>query len=147
MQAFKNQTNEAPTLYLAKLGQDGHDRGAKVIASAFQDFGMVIVGDLFETPEEAAESALAAGAHIVGVSSLAAGHKTLPPELIAALKAREAEDVMVICGGIIPQQDYAFLYDAGVGAIFALEQLPRCSYSDAEQSNRTYAADAYRLSR
>ena len=119
MQAFKNQTNEAPTLYLAKLGQDGHDRGAKVIASAFQDFGIeVIVGDLFETPEEAAESALAAGAHIVGVSSLAAGHKTLLPELIAALKAREAEDVMVICGGIIPQQDYAYLYDAGVGAIF-----------------------------
>jgi len=119
MQAFKNQTNEAPTLYLAKLGQDGHDRGAKVIASAFQDFGIeVIVGDLFETPEEAAESALAAGAHIVGVSSLAAGHKTLLPELIAALKAREAEDVMVICGGIIPQQDYAYLYDAGVGSIF-----------------------------
>ncbi len=119
MQGFKQQTDETPILYLAKLGQDGHDRGAKVIASAFQDFGVkVVVGDLFETPGEAAKSALAVGAHIVGVSSLAAGHKTLLPELISALKAHEAEDIMVICGGIIPQQDYDFLYEAGVAAIF-----------------------------
>ena len=119
MDTFKQQTNETPILYLAKLGQDGHDRGAKVIASAFQDFGVqVVVGDLFETPEEAAQSALRCGAHIVGVSSLAAGHKTLMPELIAALKNQDAEDIMVICGGIIPIQDYNFLYDAGVAAIF-----------------------------
>ena len=119
MDTFKQQTNETPILYLAKLGQDGHDRGAKVIASAFQDFGVqVVVGDLFETPEEAAQSALRCGAHIVGVSSLAAGHKTLMPELIAALKNQDAEDIMVICGGIIPSQDYDFLYDAGVAAIF-----------------------------
>ena len=119
MDTFKQQTNETPILYLAKLGQDGHDRGAKAIASAFQDFGVqVVVGDLFETPEEAAQSALRCGAHIVGVSSLAAGHKTLMPELIAALKNQDAEDIMVICGGIIPSQDYDFLYDAGVAAIF-----------------------------
>jgi len=120
LEAFKAEANnEAPILYLAKLGQDGHDRGAKVIASAFSDFGVdVRIGDLFETPTEAAKTALNLGAHIIGVSSLAAGHKTLLPELIAELKAQGAEDIMVICGGIIPQQDYQFLYDAGVAAIF-----------------------------
>ncbi len=120
LDAFRAETNdEAPILYLAKLGQDGHDRGAKVIASAFSDFGVdVRIGDLFETPKEAANTALMHGAHIIGVSSLAAGHKTLLPELIAELKAQGAEDIMVICGGIIPQQDYQFLYDAGVAAIF-----------------------------
>ena len=116
---FVNTTSETPVLYMAKLGQDGHDRGAKVIASAFGDFGMdVRVGDLFQTPEEAADTAIEMGAHVIGVSSLAAGHKTLLPQLIAALKDREAEDILVICGGIIPQQDYAYLYDAGVAAIF-----------------------------
>ena len=120
LDAFKAEANdEAPILYLAKLGQDGHDRGAKVIASAFSDFGVdVRIGDLFETPKEAANTALTHGAHIIGVSSLAAGHKTLLPELIAELKAQGAEDIMVICGGIIPQQDYQFLYEAGVAAIF-----------------------------
>ena len=116
---FVNETSETPVLYMAKLGQDGHDRGAKVIASAFGDFGMdVRVGDLFQTPEEAAETAIEMGAHVIGVSSLAAGHKTLLPQLISALKKRGAEDILVICGGIIPQQDYAYLYDAGVAAIF-----------------------------
>ena len=116
---FVRETSETPVLYMAKLGQDGHDRGAKVIASAFGDFGMdVHVGDLFQTPEEAAETAIEMGAHVIGVSSLAAGHKTLLPQLITALKEREAEDILVICGGIIPQQDYAYLYDAGVAAIF-----------------------------
>ena len=116
---FVNTASETPVLYMAKLGQDGHDRGAKVIASAFGDFGMdVRVGDLFQTPEEAADTAIKMGAHVIGVSSLAAGHKTLLPQLIAALKDREAEDILVICGGIIPQQDYQFLYDAGVAAIF-----------------------------
>ena len=120
LNAFRAESDgEVPVLYLAKLGQDGHDRGAKVIASAFSDFGVdVRVGDLFETPTEAAGTALELGAHIIGVSSLAAGHKTLLPELITELKAQGAEDIMVICGGIIPQQDYQFLYDAGVAAIF-----------------------------
>ena len=116
---FKSITSEAPKLYMAKLGQDGHDRGAKVIASAFHDMGMEVhVGALFETPEEAAVSAIAQGAHIIGISTLAAGHKTLIPQLISHLKDRGAEDIMVICGGVIPEQDYQFLYDAGVKAIF-----------------------------
>ena len=114
-----DEAKEVPILYMAKLGQDGHDRGAKVISSAFGDFGMdVRVGTLFQTPEEAAQSAIDMGAHIIGVSSLAAGHKTLLPELIEILKTKGAEDILVICGGIIPQQDYQYLYDAGVAAIF-----------------------------
>ena len=116
---FKSITNEAPRLYMAKLGQDGHDRGAKVIASAFHDMGMeVVVGQLFETPEEATESAITEGAHIIGISTLAAGHKTLIPQLIENLRQKGAEDIMVICGGVIPEKDYEFLYEAGVSAIF-----------------------------
>ncbi|MBT5482000.1 MAG: methylmalonyl-CoA mutase [Alphaproteobacteria bacterium] len=118
-QKFQDETSEVPKLYMAKLGQDGHDRGAKVIASAFGDFGIEVdVGTLFQTPEEAADTAIETGAHIIGVSSLAAGHKTLLPELIQHLKEKGAEDILVICGGIIPQQDYQFLLDAGVAAIF-----------------------------
>jgi methylmalonyl-CoA mutase len=118
-QKFQDETSEVPKLYMAKLGQDGHDRGAKVIASAFGDFGIEVdVGTLFQTPEEAADTAIETGAHIIGVSSLAAGHKTLLPELIQNLKEKGAEDILVICGGIIPQQDYQFLLDAGVAAIF-----------------------------
>jgi methylmalonyl-CoA mutase len=118
-QKFQDETSEVPKLYMAKLGQDGHDRGAKVIASAFADFGIEIdVGTLFQTPEEAADTAIETGAHIIGVSSLAAGHKTLLPELVQHLKEKGAEDILVICGGIIPQQDYQFLLDAGVAAIF-----------------------------
>ena len=118
-QKFQDETSEVPKLYMAKLGQDGHDRGAKVIASAFGDFGIEVnVGTLFQTPEEAADTAIETGAHIIGVSSLAAGHKTLLPELVQCLKDRGAEDILVICGGIIPQQDYQFLLDAGVAAIF-----------------------------
>ena len=116
---FKSITNEAPRLYMAKLGQDGHDRGAKVIASAFHDMGMeVVVGQLFETPEEATGSAIKEGAHIIGISTLAAGHKTLIPQLIENLRQKGAEDIMVICGGVIPEKDYEFLYEAGVSAIF-----------------------------
>ena len=119
LQDFSTITNERPSLYMAKLGQDGHDRGAKVIASAFSDMGMEVhVGQLFETPEEAANSAITKGAHIIGISTLAAGHKTLIPQLIAHLKDKGAEDIMVICGGVIPEQDYQILYDAGVKAIF-----------------------------
>ena len=96
------------------MGQDGHDRGAKVIATAFADIGFdVDVGPLFQTPEEAAQDAVDNDVHVVGISSQAAGHKTLAPKLIEALKAQGAGDILVICGGVIPQQDYGFLKDAG----------------------------------
>jgi methylmalonyl-CoA mutase len=111
--------DSAPRLYMAKLGQDGHDRGSRVIASAFLDFGYdVQTSPLFQTPEEAAEQAIAAKAQVVGVSSLAAGHKTLLPALIDALRAGGREDMIVICGGVIPEQDYDILKAAGVAAIF-----------------------------
>ncbi|MET2832968.1 methylmalonyl-CoA mutase [Mesorhizobium shangrilense] len=108
-----------PKLMVAKLGQDGHDRGAKVIASAFGDLGFdVVAGPLFQTPEEAASMAVASEVHVVGASSLAAGHKTLLPQLIEALKARGAENILVVCGGVVPRQDYQFLMDHGVAAVF-----------------------------
>ena len=108
-----------PRIYLAKLGQDGHDRGARVIASAFLDFGYdVTVSALFQTPGEAAWAAIDAGAQVVGVSSLTAGHKTLVPELIDALAAAGRPDITVIAGGVIPEVDYDFLKEAGVAAIF-----------------------------
>ena len=104
---------------MAKLGQDGHDRGAKVISSAFSDFGInVEVGNLFQSPAEAVDEALKKNAHVIGVSSLAAGHKTLIPDLIKELKKRKADDILVFCGGVIPKKDYQFLYDAGVAEIF-----------------------------
>ncbi len=108
-----------PKIMVAKLGQDGHDRGAKVIASAFGDIGFdVVAGPLFQTPEEAAELALAEEVTVVGVSSLAAGHKTLMPQLAQALKKRGGEDIIVVCGGVIPRQDYQYLMDNGVSAVF-----------------------------
>ena len=104
---------------MAKLGQDGHDRGAKVISSAFSDFGInVEVGNLFQSSAEAVDEALKKNAHVIGVSSLAAGHKTLIPDLIKELKRRKADDILVFCGGVIPKKDYQFLYDAGVSEIF-----------------------------
>ena len=110
---------EPPRILVAKMGQDGHDRGAKVIASSFGDIGFdVVAGSLFQTPEEAADEVIKAGAHIVGVSSLAAGHMTLIPQLVAALKERGGEDVIVVCGGVIPRQDYDFLLENGVSAVF-----------------------------
>ncbi|MCK6442625.1 methylmalonyl-CoA mutase [Elstera cyanobacteriorum] len=119
-----------PKLMVAKLGQDGHDRGAKVIASGFSDIGFeVVAGPLFQTPEEAAEMALAANVHAIGVSSLAAGHKTLLPQLIEALKDKGGGDIVVICGGVIPRQDYQFLLDAGVSAVFG----PGTNVLDAAQ--------------
>jgi methylmalonyl-CoA mutase len=106
-------------MLVAKLGQDGHDRGAKVIATAFADMGFdVDMGPLFSTPEEAARMAADNDVHVVGVSSQAAGHKTLIPQLIACLKNAEAEDIIVVAGGIIPPKDYEQLYNAGVKAIF-----------------------------
>ena len=116
---FKNIAGENPKIFMAKLGQDGHDRGAKVIASAFTDIGFVVeIGTLFQTPKEAVDLAIKSSVHVIGVSSLAAGHKTLIPELLDELKIRQADDILVVCGGVIPPQDYQFLYDAGVAAIF-----------------------------
>lgn len=119
VETFAEEEGRRPRMLVVKMGQDGHDRGAKVIATAFADIGFdVDVGPLFQTPEEAAQDAIDNDVHIVGISSQAAGHKTLAPKLIEALKAQGADDIIVICGGVIPQQDYAFLKDAGVAAIF-----------------------------
>jgi methylmalonyl-CoA mutase len=119
IEAFKAARGRPPSIFIAKMGQDGHDRGAKVIASAFADLGFTVhMGDLFETAEEVAAHVADLHVDVVGVSSLAAGHKTLVPELIEALKARELGDVTVIVGGVIPEPDYQFLYDSGVAAIF-----------------------------
>ncbi len=119
VEAFAEEEGRRPRMLVVKMGQDGHDRGAKVIATAFADIGFdVDVGPLFQTPEEAAQDAIDNDVHIVGISSQAAGHKTLAPKLIAALKAEGAEEIIVICGGVIPHQDYQFLQDAGVKAIF-----------------------------
>lgn len=116
---FAKKNGRRPRILIAKMGQDGHDRGAKVIATSFADIGFdVDMGPLFSTPAEAAKMAIENDVHIVGVSSLAAGHKTLVPELIAELKKYKREDIIVIVGGVIPQQDYQFLFDKGVAAIF-----------------------------
>ncbi len=119
VEAFAEAEGRRPRMLVVKMGQDGHDRGAKVIATAFADIGFdVDVGPLFQTPEEAAQDAIDNDVHVVGISSQAAGHKTLAPKLIEALRAQGADDILVICGGVIPQQDYAFLKAAGVKAIF-----------------------------
>ncbi|MEK1873947.1 MAG: methylmalonyl-CoA mutase family protein, partial [Rhizobium altiplani] len=110
---------QRPRIMVAKLGQDGHDRGAKVIASAFGDIGFdVLAGPLFQTPKEAADLAVASKVHVVGMSSLAAGHKTLAPQLVDELKAKGAGDVIVVVGGVVPRQDYQYLMDHGVAAVF-----------------------------
>ncbi len=117
--AFAAREGRRPRIYIAKLGQDGHDRGAKVVATAYADFGFdVDIGPLFQTPEEAARQAVENDVHAVGMSSLAAGHKTLLPQLVAELKRLGRPDIMVVCGGVIPQQDYEALRAAGVAAIF-----------------------------
>ena len=119
VETFAAEEGRRPRMLVVKMGQDGHDRGAKVIATAFADIGFdVDVGPLFQTPEEAAQDAIDNDVHVIGISSQAAGHKTLAPELIRVLKERDADDIVVICGGVIPAQDYAFLKDAGVKAIF-----------------------------
>ena len=116
---FAEEEGRRPRLMVTKLGQDGHDRGAKVIATAFADLGFdVDIGPLFQTPEEAARQAIENDVHVVGVSTLAAGHKTLVPQLIAALRAQGAADILVVVGGVIPAQDYAFLAAAGVSGVF-----------------------------
>ncbi len=119
VEAFATEEGRRPRMLVVKMGQDGHDRGAKVIATAFADIGFdVDVGPLFQTPEEAAQDAVDNDVHVVGISSQAAGHKTLAPKLIQALRDKGAGEILVICGGVIPQQDYAFLQKAGVKAIF-----------------------------
>ena len=119
VRAFGELEGRRPRMLVAKLGQDGHDRGAKVIASAFSDLGWdVDVGSLFATPGEAAAVAVDNDVHVVGVSSLAAGHKTLVPQLIAALREAGGGHIRVIVGGVVPPQDYPFLREAGVAGIF-----------------------------
>lgn len=119
VEAFAGEEGRRPRMLVVKLGQDGHDRGAKVIATAFADIGFdVDVGTLFQTPEEAARQAIEADVHVIGISSQAAGHKTLVPALIEALRAQGADDIVVICGGVIPNQDYAMLKAAGVAAVY-----------------------------
>jgi methylmalonyl-CoA mutase len=116
---FAKLEGRQPRIMIAKMGQDGHDRGAKVVATGYADIGFdVDIGPLFQTPAEAAKQAVENDVHILGVSSLAAGHKTLVPQVMAELKKLGREDIMVICGGVIPAQDYQYLYDNGVAAIF-----------------------------
>ncbi|MBN2682282.1 MAG: methylmalonyl-CoA mutase [Bacteroidales bacterium] len=119
VEKFSNLEGRQPRIMIAKMGQDGHDRGAKVVATGYADIGFdVDIGPLFQTPAEAARQAVENDVHILGVSSLAAGHKTLIPQVIAELKKLGREDIMVIAGGVIPAQDYKFLYNEGVAAIF-----------------------------
>ncbi len=116
---FAEQDGRRPRIMIAKMGQDGHDRGAKVVATGYADVGFdVDIGPLFQTPQEAAKQAVENDVHILGVSSLAAGHKTLVPQVIEALKAYGRDDIMVIVGGVIPKQDYQYLFDAGAIAVF-----------------------------
>ncbi len=102
-----------------KARRDGHDRGAKIIASAFGDIGFeILAGPLFQTPDEAADMAIKSKVHVLGVSSLAAGHKTLLPQLVDTLRRKGAENIIVVCGGVVPRQDYQYLFDHGVAAVF-----------------------------
>ena len=116
---FESKSGRRPRIMIAKMGQDGHDRGAKIVATSFADIGFdVDVGPLFQTPFEAAKQAIENDVHIIGISSLAAGHKTLVPEVIKELKNQKREDIMVIVGGVIPKKDYDYLFDEGVAAVF-----------------------------
>jgi methylmalonyl-CoA mutase len=117
--AFADEHGRRPRVMIAKLGQDGHDRGAKVVATAFADLGFdVDLGPLFQTPDECARQAIENDVHAVGVSTLAAGHRTLVPAIIDELRKQGAGDIVVFVGGVVPQQDYQFLYDAGVKGIY-----------------------------
>jgi len=127
--AFVAEHGRRPRMLVCKMGQDGHDRGAKVVATAFADVGFDIdLSPMFSTPEEVARQAIENDVHVVGASSLAAGHKTLVPELVAELKKQGAEDIVVIAGGVIPRQDYDFLYESGVKCIFGPgTPIPQCA--------------------
>ena len=116
---FAELEGRRPRIMVAKMGQDGHDRGARVVATSFADLGFdVDISPLFQTPAEVAKQAIENDVHILGVSSLAAGHKTLIPQVIQALKEYGRDDIMVVAGGVIPKQDYKFLYECGVSGIF-----------------------------
>ena len=127
--AFERTDGRRPRILVAKMGQDGHDRGAKVVATAFADLGFdVALSPMFSTPAEVARQAVENDAHAIGVSSLAAGHLTLIPELKAALAAEGASDIIVFAGGVIPRQDYDALHEAGVAAIFGPgTKIPACA--------------------
>jgi methylmalonyl-CoA mutase len=145
IEAFEADEGRRPRIMVAKLGQDGHDRGAKVVATAFADLGFdVDVGPLFQTPEEAARQAIENDVHAVGVSTLAAGHKTLVPELVKALRAQGAPEVVVVVGGVIPPQDYDFLAKAGVGAVFGpgtvISQAARTLLAEIRRARAALAA-------
>jgi len=141
---FATLEGRRPRIMVAKMGQDGHDRGAKIIATSFADLGFdVDIGPLFQTPKEAARQAIENDVHIIGISSLAAGHKTLVPDLVSELKNLNREDIMVVAGGVIPKQDYDFLYDAGITAIFgpgtvisqAAEKLLKILINNTKEAN------------
>ena len=119
IEKFASSHGRRPRMLVVKLGQDGHDRGAKIIATSFADMGFdVDIGPLFQTPEEAVKQAIENDVHVIGISSQAAGHRTLVPKVMNALESAQAEDIKVICGGVIPPDDYQMLLDAGVAAIF-----------------------------
>ena len=125
---FAEQDGRRPRIMIAKMGQDGHDRGAKVVATGYADLGFdVDIGPLFQTPKETAKQAVENDVHILGISSLAGGHKTLVPEVVKELKSYGREDIMVIVGGVVPKQDYEFLKGAGATAVFG----PGTKISDA----------------
>jgi methylmalonyl-CoA mutase len=116
---FQEKNGRRPRILVTKMGQDGHDRGIKVIATAFADLGFdVDIGPMFQTPEEAAQMAVENDVHVIGVSSLAAGHKSLVPQLINVLKEKGGEEIKVVVGGVIPPADYDFLYQAGAEGVF-----------------------------
>jgi methylmalonyl-CoA mutase len=138
--AFAEIAGRRPRIMVAKMGQDGHDRGAKVIATSFADLGFdVDIGPLFQTPEEAARQAVENDVHILGISSLAGGHKTLVPQVIDALDEYGRGDILVIVGGVIPNADYGFLYDHGVAGIFG----PGTPIAEAAQQILEVLIDAY----
>ncbi|MBY0236168.1 MAG: cobalamin-dependent protein, partial [Burkholderiaceae bacterium] len=142
IKAFSETEGRRPRVMIAKLGQDGHDRGAKVVASAYADLGFdVDIGPLFQTPEECARQAIENDVHAVGVSTLAAGHKTLVPAIIAALKEQGADDIIVFVGGVIPAQDYEFLYQSGVKGIYGPgTPIPASAKDVLEQIRQAVAA-------
>ncbi|HJW10413.1 MAG TPA: methylmalonyl-CoA mutase family protein, partial [Albitalea sp.] len=141
--AFAEEHGRRPRVMIAKLGQDGHDRGAKVVATAFADLGFdVDMGPLFQTAEECARQAIENDVHAVGVSTLAAGHKTLVPAIIQSLKAQGADDIIVFVGGVIPRQDYDFLYEAGVKGIYGPGTPIPASAKDVLEQIKTQLAKA-----
>lgn len=138
---FAEHEGRRPRIMIAKMGQDGHDRGAKVVATAYADMGFdVDVGPLFQTPEETARQAVENDVHVVGMSSLAAGHKTLLPQLVDELAKLGREDIIVIVGGVIPSQDYEFLYQHGASAIFGPgTKIPEAGIKIMEEINNRFA--------